>query len=380
MNPVARIPAIVLTGFLGSGKTTLLNRLVRDPRFARTAVLINEFGGVALDHQLVQYSADRMVVLAGGCVCCAMREDIEGALRELFERVEQGLVPAFDRLVIETSGLADPVPLLLTLTTFGIARARLRVPRVVTTVDAVLGSRNLAKFDDSVRQVAAADAVVLTKIDCVQVATTRELRSEVEAVNPWCRIFEVDSTTQVGVDAFISAIDALESETVDRPGIWMPGPSEASRVFREAHLGGERSTVCDARSFSVDFEQPIDWGAFGVWLTLLLHRHGKRILRVKGLINVEGLQGPVAFHAAQHMVHPPEHLENWPTDDRRSRIVFIVLGLQPGPILRSLKAFNGLASRLAGETGVSAVKPAGAGGTVAGRPVRRPTAPSWIRG
>jgi len=381
VNQGRRLPVIVLTGFLGSGKTTLLNRLLRDVRFEHTAVLINEFGDVGLDHHLVQHSAERMVVLSGGCVCCAMREDVEGALRELFERRDRGEIRPFERVVVETTGLADPVPLLLTLNTFGLARARLKTPSVITTVDAVLGERTISDFEESVRQIAAADVVMITKVDRAEEEAVVTVCERIEAINPWCDVALVDGRSAAGGDRLIEAVGGLEAGTCHHETVWRRNPRAAGIEWKAPHVADSDAGVDrTARSFAVVLEEPIDWGAFGVWLTLLLHRHGERVLRVKGLINVAGLWGPVAFHAAQHMVHPPEHLERWPTDDRQSRIVFIVLGLNPAAVLRSLKVFNGLAGRVADASNLPSVKPAGAGGTLAGRPVRRPTAPSWVRG
>jgi G3E family GTPase len=376
-----RLPVIVLTGFLGSGKTTLLNQLVRDARFRNTAVLINEFGDVGLDHHLVQHSAERMVVLSGGCICCAMREDVEAALRELFERRDRGEIPAFERIVVETSGLADPVPLVLTLSTFGLAKARLRTARVIATADAVLGERTISDFEESVRQIAAADVVMLTKVDRADEQAVAKVRRRIESMNPWCDVVPVDGTSASGGYRLIEAVEGLEEAAGDNKTVWCHHPRATRLEWKASHLAdGTPGSGRTAKSFAISLDEPLDWGAFGVWLTLLLHRHGERVLRVKGIANVAGLRAPVVCHAAQHMVHPPQHLERWPSEDRRSHIVFIVLGLDPDIIVRSLKAFNGLAAHLAETSSSPSVKPAGAGGTVMGRPVRRPTAPSWIRG
>jgi G3E family GTPase len=381
VSDLQRLPVVILTGFLGSGKTTLLNRLVGHADFRDSAVLINEFGEIGLDHHLVMHSADRLVVLAGGCVCCAMREDVEGALRELFDRRDRGQIPAFERIIIETTGLADPVPLLLTLQTFGLSRSRLQPARVITTVDAALNARTVEAFTEAPRQIAAADVVLITKTDRVEDSTAAMVRERVKAINPWCRVTESNLTSSQGDAGLREVFASLQAQSARPQAVWQRNPRghridwAAGRYTKPAAGAGHQ-----AGSFSISLEEAIDWGSFGVWLTLLLHRHGERVLRVKGIVNVAGLTAPVVFHAAQHMVHPPEHLQSWPCEDRRSHIVFIVLGLDPDLVLRSLTVFNRLAAGLAGASAKRGVMPAGAGGTVAGRPIRRPTAPSWIRG
>ena len=188
MSTAAKLSCIILTGFLGSGKTTLLNRLLKDAEFQGAAVLINEFGEVPLDHELIVHSEDRLVVLSGGCVCCALREDVEGALRQLFEARDAGTVPPFTRIVIETTGLADPVPLLMTLQAFGLARERLQAPLVVTTVDAGLHHVTTANHPQALRQLAIAQLVLITKSDIVGEEGANKVLSDAARLNPWARI------------------------------------------------------------------------------------------------------------------------------------------------------------------------------------------------
>lgn len=376
MSTAAKLSCIILTGFLGSGKTTLLNRLLKDAEFQGAAVLINEFGEVPLDHELIVHSEDRLVVLSGGCVCCALREDVEGALRQLFEARDAGTVPPFTRIVIETTGLADPVPLLMTLQAFGLARERLQAPLVVTTVDAGLHHVTTANHPQALRQLAIAQLVLITKSDIVGEEGANKVLSDAARLNPWARIEVVGR--DVGGSWLARALRECQTaggssvheqlaSLPSGPGAWLTGKYQRP----EGH---------GAVSFPVIFDSPVDWTAFGVWMTLLLHRHGTRVLRIKGLLHVAGLQGPVVFHAAQHMVHPPEHWDEWPSPDRRTRLVFIVEGLDPTTIRRSLNAFL-QAARAAVAVSVDAHHVgAGAGGTVRGRPVRRPTAPRWIRG
>lgn len=378
-EPIGKIPSVILTGFLGSGKTTLINRLLKDPQFQQAAVLMNEFGEVPLDHELIAHSEERLVVLSGGCVCCALREDVEGALRQLFEQRDAGTIPAFDRVIIETTGLADPIPLMMTLQTFGLARERLAAPTVVTTVDAELFGSTMARHPQAARQVAAAHAVIVTKADIAGEERSRHAAAEVGRLNPWART----AIGQVPADAALLA-RLLDESARDAAPQWGGGLLDSAvERTRQGWLSGryvKTGGSHSAESFPVIFDAPVDWTAFGVWLTLLLHRHGQNILRVKGLLNVDGLRGPVAVHAAQHLVHPPEHLDEWPSKDRRTRLIFIVDGVDPGLVARSLHAFLRTGSTLSAGLGDTHYVRAGGGGTVRGRPVRRPTAPGWIRG
>jgi len=375
MSTFARLPSVILTGFLGSGKTTLINRLMQDPAFQRSAVLVNEFGEVPLDHELIAQSEERLVVLPGGCVCCALREDVEGALRQLFERRDAGEIPAFEQLIIETTGLADPIPLLMTLQGFRLARERLEAPLVVTTVDASLHEATVARHPQASRQVVAAHLVLVTKADLAGEDRTGQVVAAAARLNPWARIEVARGAEQ------LAQLLRESREVMDRP--WDMKALDLMAPREQGWMSGKYVKVGNAHaavSFPVVFDTPVDWSTFGVWLTLLLHRHGQNVLRVKGLLNVSGLKGPVAVHAAQHMVHPPEHLQAWPSDERRTRLVFIVERLEPEAIVRSMKAFLDAASAPSTAPHGSFHVGAGAGGTVGGRPIRRPTAPRWIRG
>jgi G3E family GTPase len=323
---VEDIPAFtrvtLLTGFLGSGKTTLLRRLLADPALKDTAVIINELGEVGIDHLLVERLDDQMVLLSSGCVCCTVRGELAATMRDLHSRRERGLVPPFRRLVIESTGLADPFPVLSTLKADPVLRHHFRAAGVVTTVDAVNGFGQLDRYIESVRQVAVADAIVLTKTDIAEEAVTARLAARLDAINP--------SASR------LSAADApLDADALLQAGGsgWFKAIAEPSMAMA-AHAG--------VRAFSIIVDEPLDWTAFGVWLTMLLNRHGARILRVKGILALEGEQLPVAVHGVQHLVHAPTHLSRWPGEDHRSRLVFIVEGIEPDLIRRSFSIFNRL--------------------------------------
>ncbi len=366
--------ATILTGFLGSGKTTLLNRLLRHPAFARSAVLVNEFGQVGIDNELLRYSTERVAVLPNGCVCCAVREDIEETVRLLIEQESAGRLPPFEHLFIETSGLADPARLIQTFSASPVLRSRFALRSVVATVDAMLGAATLSRFPEAARQVALADKVLLTKTDLLDAGNTAEpLLRQIRAVNPQAGadVLQPDFLSEAQMDCLLGQDEPARRDPAEN---FLRGSANDGRL-RPAHL-----LDTGISSFSVVLSEAVDWTAFGVWLTWLLHRHGASVLRVKGLLRVAQCEGPVAFHCVQHMVYPPQHLERWPDDKRESRLVFIVQDLDCARVERSLRAFTGLAFAVAGEGREWARhKDIGAGTTVRGRPVRRPSTPRWLR-
>jgi G3E family GTPase len=323
-------PVNVLTGFLGSGKTTLLQRLLHSPRMARTAVLINEFGEIGLDHLLVQQVDESVVLLQSGCICCSMRDDLASALRGLLGRRERGEIPAFDRIVIETTGLADPGPILYTLLSEPVIRHHFQLGNVITTVDVMNAALHLSRNPEGIKQAAAADVLILTKCDLADAAQIAAVSQELARLNPSATVW--DGTQNFDVDSLLDAMPsagAARYRPVDRGNNAM-GP-EAST--------GLRAHTESMSSMSLILDRPMDWTAFGIWLSLLLNRHGDNVLRVKGILCVEGSDAPVFINGVQHIVHPPQHLERWPTPDHRSRIVFITRGIEQGQLCRSLEAF-----------------------------------------
>ena len=327
-------PVNLLTGFLGSGKTTLLQRLLADPALADTAVLINEFGEVGLDHHLLERIDDTMVLLQSGCVCCTIRGELSDSLRDLHVRRAQGAIPPFRRVVVESTGLADPFPILSTIHADTVLRHHYRVGNVITTIDAVNASAQLRTHAESVRQIAVADRLVLTKTD---LADPGSLMAEIGAINPGAPIWRaadgpLDAAALLSHDMFGLA------ERSEAARQWIvhetSTPAHAHRHDRNRH-----GTI---RAFALTFDAPLDWTVFGIWLTMLLNRHGAAVLRVKGILDVTGSDAPVAVHGVQHLVHKPVHMAAWPDADRRSRLVFIVDGLDPSAVERSLRAFMGV--------------------------------------
>jgi G3E family GTPase len=306
---LAKTPVALVTGFLGSGKTTLISRLLGHPDLGETAVIVNELGEVAIDHHLVRRVDERTVVLRSGCVCCTLRGDLADELRDLLGRRDRGEVPPFHRVVVETTGLADPAPIVYTLLTEPVVRHHYELETVVATIDAVNGLRH----EESLKQAAIADTLVVTKGDLTDPGPlVRRLRR----LNPAAEIVKA------------SFGDVEPDRLLGRPA---RDPRDLP-AFENGHDDGIHAVV-------LFLEDQLEWTAFGIWLTMLLQARGQELLRVKGLLNVGG-SGPLLVNGVQHAVHPPEHLAAWPDDDHRSRLVFIGSGYDEEELTRSLAAFN----------------------------------------
>jgi G3E family GTPase len=320
-----RLPVVLVTGFLGSGKTTLIAALLRRPELGDAAVLVNELGEAAIDHHLVRRVDERTVVMGSGCVCCTLRGDLRDELRDLLARRARGELPPFGRVVVETTGLADPAPVLSTLLTEPVLRHQFAIEAVVVTVDAVHGAAALDRHPESVKQVAVADTLVVTKGDAAAPGAAAALSARLRALNPAATIRRVE----------FGAVDpaaVLGGRDPDAPGPPAPPAPDVAHGHGHAH---------DVGAFTLVLDEPLDWNAFAVWLTMLLHARGLDVLRVKGLLDV-GEEGPVLLDGVQHAVHPPRHLDAWPDGDRRSRIVFITRGVDRDAVEASLHAFAGL--------------------------------------
>jgi G3E family GTPase len=324
-------PVNLLTGFLGSGKTTLLKRMLRSPALGDTAVLINEFGEVGLDHHLVERIDETMVLLQSGCLCCTVRGELADAIRDLHSKRERGLVPPFRRLMIESTGLADPFPVLSTLKADPVLRHHFKAGNVITTVDAANGAAELDTYIESNRQVAIADRLVLTKADLIEVNEIASLLDRLRRINPDAVLVRSDDDLDI-TDLLEQHVPTRGTLLQSESGFFCEEPAELSTADGQAHRAAIASCV-------MTVDEAVDWTAFGVWLTMLLNRHGERVLRVKGILNIAGEARPVAIHGVQHLVHAPVHMEAWPTDDHRSRIVFIVDGLDLELLKRSFAAF-----------------------------------------
>jgi G3E family GTPase len=315
-----RIPVSIMTGFLGSGKTTLINRLLKRPDMNRVAVIVNELGEQSIDHDLVQVSSEQMMLLNNGCLCCVLRGDLQDTLRELFVKRRTGEIIDFERVVIETTGLADPAPVMQTLMTDTMLQAQYRLDCVVTLVDAVNGAGQLDTMQEAVKQAALADRLILTKTDLADEALVRTLEARLRDLNPQAQTKravngEIDLAFLINV-GLANARSRLED--VER---WMGAevPDEHGHVHRHD------SSV---RSFCLRYDRPFTWPTFSQCLEVLTALRGPDLLRVKGLVNVEGRQGPLVLQGVQHLFHPPVELAEWPSADRATRIVFITRGIE----------------------------------------------------
>ena len=352
-DPLAsRLPVTVITGFLGSGKTTLLARLLRHPDMNRAAVIINEFGEVGLDHELVEASSEQMTLLSNGCLCCTVRTDLQETLRELFVKRRSGEIIDFDRVFVETTGLADPAPVLHSLASDGLLGAQYRLNGVVTLVDAVNGLGSLDTMPEAAKQAAVADRLVITKTDIADADAVARLQERLHAMNAYAAIsIAVDGVLDPGllVNIAPASVRALASE----PNRWLGATDPASQpgdngaYLRErVSMRGANANAHDAaiRSFCLWFDKPFTWDTLTASLQVLTTLRGPDLLRVKGIVNVEGEAGPVAIHGVQHIFHPPVKLGHWNSDERRSRIVFIVRNI-PRESIEALFGAVGVLSR-----------------------------------
>jgi G3E family GTPase len=332
-EPDGFLPVNLLTGFLGSGKTTLLKRILSDDTFADTAVLINEFGEIGLDHDLVERVDGDMVLLRSGCVCCTVRGELATALKDLYSRRERGLLPPFRRVIIESTGLADPFPVLSTIKADPVLRNHFRAGNVITTVDAVNGVRQLDTYIESNRQAAIADRLIITKTDLAVDGQVEVLEARLRTLNPDAPILiATDPDLDLSSLADMHG-NASPSNNLSQSGFYCEEPLQLVSADGLPH----RAAIS---SISLRVDRPVDWTAFGLWLTMLLNRHGERVLRVKGILNLKGEERPVAVHGVQHLVHTPVHMEAWPSEDRASRLVFILDGLDGALLKRSFEAFT----------------------------------------
>ena len=328
-------PITVVTGFLGAGKTTLLNHLLRQPELARTAVLVNEFGEIGLDHLLVEKIDDNTVLLNAGCLCCTARGDLARALRDMLPRARRGEI---SRVVIETTGLADPAPILATLMSDPVAASVYQLDGIVTVVDAVNGESHLNTQPEAVRQVAVADRIVLSKTD---LADTTALRERLRQLNPAAPVIEA----RLGVvdpDALLHAGLFDPSRKIPDVAGWLNAEAVSAAEDDHGHHHHHDPNRHDARiaAFCLTFDTPLNWQGVGTWLEMLITTQGDKLLRVKAILNLQGQDRPVAFHGVQHLIHPPTLLAAWPEgDSRASRLVFITRDLPRAAIEDGLKAF-----------------------------------------
>jgi G3E family GTPase len=322
-----RIPVSVITGFLGSGKTTILKHLLAQPGMADSAVIINEFGEIGLDHLLVEHVDGETVVLASGCVCCALRSDLETTLRSLLAKARKNQIPPFARVLVETTGLADPAPICQMLLNNPLVSHFFRLDSLMTTIDALHGSRQLEDRAEARKQAALADRLLLTKTDLANRAETARLHEALDRLNPNAQRLEVeagvvDPERLFGASGFDPAKKSIDARR------WLDQP------VRE-HGQHDHGSGIQAHCLTVD--EPLHWPAVQASLAALRHHHGERLLRFKAILALDNAAGPVIVQGVHHVFHPPVELPSWPDADRRSRIVCITDGLERATLEAILK-------------------------------------------
>jgi G3E family GTPase len=350
MADPANIPAVtpvsVLTGFLGAGKTKLLNFLVKDPMLADAAVIINEFGEIGLDHLLVESSNENIVEMASGCLCCTIRGDLIDTMRDLLARRDRGEVKAFDRIIIETTGLADPAPVLHTIMSEPELLSRCRLEGVVTVVDGVNGSSTLDNHPEAVKQVAVADRIVLTKLDLLHGREGEEqlfaIIARLRKLNPAARLLATHRDEATAARLFNTGLYDPETKSLDVRN-WLRAEAYEANDRHRHNLHRHDVTRHDdhIRSFAFSDERAISPAGLDMFLGLIQSFHGANMLRMKGIVKVaDDLARPVVLHGVQHVFHPPARLPRWPDNDERTRLVFIVKDIEKHLIEDLFKAFT----------------------------------------
>ena len=334
-----RVAVTIITGFLGSGKTTLLAKLLRHPAMGQTAVIINEFGEIGLDHELIETSDETDVTLMGGCLCCTVKGDLITTMQRLHVRRSLGDIPRFERLVIETTGLADPAPVLQSIMADRELERCYRLDGVVTLIDAVNGLDTLDRHLEALKQAAVADRLVVTKTDVASPNELSAIKAKLVDLNPAARIVEIHHG-DVAPDRLLDAgvfDPKSKSPDVER---WLNEEAYAHHHADHGHHHHHDVNRHDDHisAFCIRHDQPIPSAAAGFFLDVLMAERGSDLLRVKGLINIaEQPETPMVIHGVQHVIHTPAYLETWPSEDRDSRLVFIVKDITKEEIERLLK-------------------------------------------
>jgi len=334
----ARVPVTVLTGFLGSGKTTLLNALLREPDLQGTAVIVNEFGAIGIDHDLIAHTTEDTILLANGCMCCAVRGDLIGALVRLGER-QAADGSALRQVLIETSGLADPAPILRTVMGGPAVKERFTLASVCCTVDAVLALGTLDRHPEASRQIAMADHLFLTKTDLLGGPVPQELLGRISGLNPTGTVHQQREQHAAVLRQMMQA----------RANDARSAPAENGLFYRPVSAIGDTATgdtgtppphADGITSFVIVRDDPLPRDGFYAWLDMVIAMRGEDLLRVKGIVSLqEQPERPLVFHGVQHLYQPPVSLPAWPSEDRRTRIVFITRGVDAEAMDESLRVF-----------------------------------------
>ena len=353
-----RLPVSILTGFLGSGKTTLLSKLMHHPEMDRIAVIVNEFGEVGLDDALVMESNEDVVLLNSGCLCCTVRGDLVDTLKRLFKDRAKGNIPDFDRIVVETTGLADPAPILHTMMADPFLVTRFRLDGVITVVDAHHAMEQFDKQFESIKQAAVADRIVLTKIDVTDAEMVSAVEKRLYELNPAAPVIKAIQGDVAPSVLFDAGLYNPKTKSAD-VGQWLREEAYRATEGHVHHHNHDHGHSHDddhghhhdvsrhddhIHSFVLYFDEPLEWNRIAGALDMMAQTHGANILRIKGLLNLKELDDdqPVVVHAVQHMFHPPAKIEKWPSEDRRSRLVFIVRDLEKPTVQSVMNSYLAL--------------------------------------
>ena len=336
-DPLAgKIPVTLITGFLGSGKTTLIGRLLKHPAMDRVALVINEIGEIGIDHDLVAMSSENVSLLANGCLCCTVRTDLQETLRELFGDRRAGRIPDFDRVMIETTGLADPAPVIQTLSSDTLLCAQYRLDGVVTLVDAVNAASQLEHYAQAERQIALADRIFITKADLATAEGIAAVQKAIASINPRaevrrCAMGDLHPSELTGI--------GLANARADESTLRFLGehrrPEQTGNggdTDEGAYLGERLPPRHDpaVKTLSLRFDEPFSWASFSAAMEMVISLRGKDLLRVKGIVNVEGR--PIVVQGVGHVFHPPVPLDGWPSEDTGTRLVFITRNIEAATI------------------------------------------------
>lgn len=323
-----KCPITVVTGFLGSGKTTLLSNILKHEGYSNTAVIINEYGQAGLDHRLIRRIEERTRLLSGGCICCNMRDDLVNELKDMLNSYERKEIE-MDRVVIETTGLADPAPILFSMLMDPLLTNHYFVDCVVCCLDAANGELHIKENPESIKQIVTSDKIIITKTDIVSEEEIDALEERVRSLNPVANIMKA-ANGNIPPEMIFSS-----SENV---------PKQDAEKLKKTLAQIENQEIKHnelVHSMSIKFYEPLDWTAFGLWMSMLLYAHGEKMLRIKGIVDV-GTKGPVVINGVQHIIHPPQHLPDWNGEEKNSQIVFIMKGIAPEQIMQSLTVFQNI--------------------------------------
>ena len=339
MNQITQIPVTVITGFLGSGKTTLLSSILKKKEMQKTAVIINEFGEIGLDHALIEHTDENIVELQSGCICCTIQGDLNKTLIDLFDKMMNGKVSSFNRVLIETTGLANPVPIIHTLMS-SIELIRIySLDGVITVVDSVNGEKTLDLHEESLKQLALAEKIILSKTDIVDKDEIKSLVYRIKEINPVSQIiFSKFGNIPLEEIFGLGAYDPYKKSADVKK--WLAAEKYKDKKHHHHHDVNRHNE--NIRAFSMMSENPVNMIAFSFFRDMITAALGANLLRMKGIVNIAGEERPAVIHGVQHIFHPVQWLETWPDNDRRTKLVFITQNIKKEQIEDFFRPLMGL--------------------------------------